>query len=139
MSAPLLPFCSSNDPQLKQPFVVLAIEDNPDSLLLLNYALEMFGCTFLGEVDGKSGLAAAKRHQPDLILLDVILPDCNGIDLMQQLRQDPQTCHIPVIAVTALASADDRQELLAEGFTGYLSKPYMIDDLEAAVRRYAGG
>ena len=71
----------------------------------------------------------------DLILLDVMLPDLNGNEVVLHLKHNPTTENIPVIAVTALASEEDRDRLLAAGCSGYLSKPYMIEDLEAIVCR----
>jgi CheY-like chemotaxis protein len=116
--------------------LVLAIDDDDDNLFLLSYALELLDCEFVGKTDGQSALTFVKERQPDLILLDVILPDMHGIDLIQQLKHDAGTRHIPVIAVTGLAAPEDRTELLSQGFSAYLSKPYMVDELEALVRYY---
>lgn len=120
---------------VRQP-LVLVIDDDDDNLLLMKYALEMFNCVFLGRTDGLDALPLAQTCQPALILLDIVLPQFSGIDLLQQLKQNEQTRHIPTIAVTALARTEDRQELLEAGFDDYISKPFLIDDLEVLVQTY---
>ena len=118
----------------KQPRI-LAVDDNEDNLLLLSEVLNAFDCSLLTATSGQIALTIAQAYNPDLILLDVMLPDLNGIEVVLQLKHNPTTKNIPVIAVTALASEEDRDRLLAVGCSGYLSKPYMIEDLEAIVRR----
>ncbi len=116
--------------------LVLAVEDNEDNLLLLNYALDSFGCRFISQQDGTDVLLIAKEHQPDLILLDVLMPNQSGIDIVKLVKQDPSTCHIPVIAVTALAGEDQRVSLIRAGFDDYICKPYMLEELEAMIHSY---
>jgi CheY-like chemotaxis protein len=116
--------------------LILAVEDNEDNLLLMNYALDSFGCRFISQQDGSCVLLIAKEHQPDLILLDVLMPHQSGIDVVKLLKQDPCTCHIPVIAVTALAGEEERAKLIMAGFDDYICKPYMIEDLEMMIRSY---
>jgi len=118
----------------KQPRI-LAVDDNEDNLLLLSEVLNVFDCSLLTATSGQVALIIAQAYNPDLILLDVMLPDLNGIEVVRHLKHNPTTENIPVIAVTALASEEDRDCLLAAGCSGYLSKPYMIEDLEAIVRR----
>lgn len=132
----MLPYCRDELQGIEHP-LVLAIDDDDDNLLLISYALEMFGCQFVSESDSQLAVSLAREHQPDLILLDILLPHLSGIDIIHSLKQDSHTCHIPVVAVTALASEDNRQQLLSEGFVGYISKPYMLEDLEAIIRRYS--
>lgn len=121
----------------RQP-LILVVEDNDDNLLLMSYALESLGCKLICQTDSKTTVLVAKEYQPDLILLDILLPDINGIDLVYDLKQEPLTQKITAIAVTALASAEDRDRILGAGFDDYISKPYMIEDLEAMIRRYLG-
>ena len=116
--------------------LILAVDDDEDNLLLLAYCLEPLGCSLLTAVDGMMALSLARSYQPDLILLDVLMPFMNGIEVVSQLRKDTKTKAIPVIAVTALAIAEDRERLLRVGFNDYISKPYMLEDIEAVVRRY---
>lgn len=116
--------------------VILAVEDNEDNLLLIVHALEVFPCQVLTAIDGTSALTIAQTHQPDLILADIMLPTLDGFELIDQLQKIPETQAIPIIAITAMARLEDRDRILAAGFVDYLSKPYMLDDLQAIVRRY---
>lgn len=122
--------------QNSQPPLILAVEDNEDNLLLLSYTLESLGCKLIRQNDGLTTLLVAKEYQPDIILLDILLPGLSGMDIVRSLKQEPLTSHIVVIAVTALASTEDRERILSAGFNDYISKPYMIEDLEAVVSRY---
>jgi CheY-like chemotaxis protein len=116
--------------------LILAVEDNEDNLLLMNYALDSFGCRFISQQNGSCVLLIAKEHQPDVILLDVLMPHQSGIDIVKLLKQDPSTCRIPVIAVTALAGEEERAKLIMAGFDDYICKPYMIEDLEMMIHSY---
>lgn len=119
----------------KQP-LVLAVDDDEDSLLLLTEVLRPIRCSFITATHGEAALLIAQVHQPKLILLDIMLPDLNGAEVLQRLRQNPQTRKIPVIAVTALASVEDRKSLIVGGCDDYISKPYMLEDLEAVIHRH---
>lgn len=119
----------------KQP-LVLAVDDDEDSLLLLTEILRPMRCSFITATHGEAALLIAQAHQPKLILLDVMLPDLNGAEVVQRLRQNPQTRKIPVIAVTALAGAEDRKSLIVGGCDDYITKPYMLEDLEAIIYRH---
>ncbi|NWF60143.1 MAG: response regulator [Fischerella sp.] len=121
-----------------QPPLILAVEDNDDNLLLMSYTLESLGCRLICQTDSSTTVLVAKEYQPDLILLDILLPSINGIDVMRYLKQEPLTRNITVVAVTALASTEDRERILDAGFDDYISKPYMIEDLEAIIYRYVG-
>lgn len=119
-----------------EPPLILAVEDNEDNLLLLSYTLESLGCRHICQKDSLTTVLVAKEYQPDLILLDILLPGLSGIDLIRSLKQEPLTTEIAAIAVTALASREDKEQILNAGFNDYISKPYMIEDLEAMVCRY---
>ncbi|WP_242056867.1 response regulator [Planktothrix sp. FACHB-1355] len=116
--------------------LVLAVDDNEDNLILISFTLELVGCAFLTADTGETAIALAQSHQPDLILLDIMLPDLNGIEIVTRLRQDPRTKKIPIVAVTALARAEDRANIIAAGCNDYITKPYVVDDLEVILRRY---
>lgn len=116
--------------------VVLAVDDDEDNLLLLAYFLEPLNCSIITAVDGHTAFEKARTEQPSLILLDIMLPDLDGLQIVRQLREDPKTRMIPVIAVTALARPEDRDRILTAGCNDYISKPYLIDDLEALIDRY---
>lgn len=126
----------SCEPSFSLQPLILGVEDDEDNLLLLSYAIESFGCQFVGQSNSQSAFAAAKAYQPDLILLDILMPNLDGIQLLQRFRQDQLTRQIPVIAVTAMARVEDRQMLLQAGFTDYISKPYMLEDLELLIHQH---
>jgi len=102
---------------------VLVIEDNPAYLELMVYLLKAFGHTPLTTRDGRSGLEAARRERPDLVLCDIQLPDMDGYEIVRQIRADPALSGLPLVAVTALAMVGDRAKALAAGFQGYIAKP----------------
>ncbi|SRR5579883_43173 len=112
---------------------ILAVDDDEDNLLLLLQALERFDRSLLAASDGATALMLAKTFQPTLILLDIVLPDISGFDVLRHLKQNSKTAAIPVIAVTALAKAEDRQQLIQSGCHDCISKPYLLEDLEQAV------
>ncbi|MBE9163648.1 MULTISPECIES: response regulator [Microcoleaceae] len=114
--------------------LVLAVDDNHDNLELLTQILDLFGCEFVGAVDGYSALATAADRLPDLIVLDICLPDLDGIELIKRIKQNPDLIDVPIVAVTALAKAEDRDRILEAGCTAYLSKPFNIKDLETIIR-----
>lgn len=126
---------SGQSPVMNEP-VILAVDDDEDNLLLLTEVIEPLTSSFITASCGQMALLLAESCQPDLILLDVMLPDFNGIEVVRRLRHNPQTRKIPVIAVTALARAEDRERISQAGFNDYISKPYMLDDLEALIDHY---
>ena len=101
---------------------VLIVEDNPDNMITLK-ALLVDRCAVLEAENGQTGLNMAKKHLPDLILLDIALPEMNGIDVLKEFRKDVALKNIPVIAVTANAMKGDKEEFISVGFNGYISKP----------------
>lgn len=115
---------------------VLAVDDDEDNLLLVTYALEPLNCSIITAGDSQTALEKAQQHQPDLILLDILLFRSNGLDFLHQLRKDPKTMNIPVVAVTAMARPEDKERILLAGCNDYISKPYMLEDMEAIVCRY---
>lgn len=115
---------------------VLAVDDDSDNLLLLSYVLEGFDCTILSESDGHKALRLAQQMKPHLIVLDILLPGLSGVEVLRYLKASSNTCSIPIIAVTALARSQDKDKLLAAGFSGYVSKPYFLGDIEKVIGRY---
>lgn len=130
---------SGNDCQDNIQPIVLAVDDNEDNLVLLNQVLMILGYSFISCRDGHSAILLAQNYQPDLILLDIMLPDLDGLEVVRQLKQDPQTSQIPIVAVTAMARPEDRERILAAGCVDYIKKPYIIDDLEITIRRFLVG
>ena len=102
--------------------VVLVVEDNPDNLITVRSILaDKF--TVLEAMNGKSGLEMTLEHKPHLILMDIALPDIDGIQTFQAIRKNPEMGQIPIIALTASAMIQDREAILAHGFDAYISKP----------------
>lgn len=116
--------------------IVLAVDDDEDNLLLMTYTLEPLDCSVITAVDGDTALEKARTYQPDLILLDIMLYPTNGMEIVAKLKQDPKTRSIPVVAVTALARSEDKDRILEAGCDDYISKPYMLEDIEALIHRY---
>jgi two-component system cell cycle response regulator DivK len=111
------------------------IEDNEMNLRLVSLILETARHQVLSATDAASGLAVARAEHPDLVLMDVQLPGTDGITATAELKSDPSTAAIPVLAVTALAMKGDRERLLAAGCDGYVAKPYRARELLEAIER----
>lgn len=126
-------------PQKSQTFKVpciLAVEDNEDNLLVVSYVVEKFDCLLLEANDSQTALSLANFYLPDLIILDMVLPGFDGFYFMNQLKQNPLTASIPVIAVTGLVSPDSQEQIKRAGCVDYLSKPYMLKDLESRIAHH---
>ena len=102
---------------------VLIIEDNKANLELAEYLLKASGYTTLTARDGEEGVGVARKEHPDLIICDLQMPIMDGYGVVRELKKDSLLRPIPVIAVTALSMPGDRNNVLAAGFDGYLSKP----------------
>jgi len=116
--------------------LVLSVDDNRDNLDLLNQILAMLKCSFVSARDGQTALITAQQSQPDLILLDLMLPDMSGLEVIKKLKQDGQTMSIPIIAVSAMARVQDRDSALMCGCIDYIKKPYIIQELELIILPY---
>lgn len=114
---------------------ILIIEDNPANVELMAFLLAAYGHTPISAPDGARGVAAARAERPDLVACDVNLPGMNGFEVLAVLKAEPRLAGVPVLAVTALAMAGDREKVLAAGFDGYISKPIepesFVAELEA--------
>jgi two-component system, cell cycle response regulator DivK len=119
------------------PTRILIVEDNELSLKLLKDILEFQGYTIIFTDLGQIALELARKHEPDLILLDMQLPDMPGTAVARQLKNDEHTRAIPIIAVTAFAMSGDRERILESGCDDYISKPFNVLDVLALVERYA--
>ena len=105
---------------------VLVVEDNELNLKLLNDILEYHGYTVFTTRLGEPALELARQHRPDLILMDIQLPDISGMEATRRLKADEQTRAIPIIAVTAFAMSGDEAKVLASGCDAYVSKPFNV-------------
>jgi CheY-like chemotaxis protein len=86
--------------------------------------------------DGLAVLASVERERPRMILLDLMMPGLDGFQVTRQLKSDPATASIPIVAVSAMARPDDREAALAAGCDEFVRKPFELDDLEAVIRSY---
>jgi two-component system cell cycle response regulator DivK len=114
--------------------LILIVEDNEKNLKLVRDVLRHTGYQTIEAGTGEDGVRLAKERGPALILMDIQLPGIDGITALGQLRADPATRAIPVIAVTASAMTQDRKKIMAAGFDGYQSKPISVRPFLAAVR-----
>ena len=105
---------------------ILIVEDNEKNLKLVRDILLAIGYETLEARNAESGVALATTELPDLVLMDIGLPDVDGVTALGRLRADARTSSIRVVALTAYAMADDRERLLGAGFDGYLQKPINV-------------
>jgi two-component system cell cycle response regulator DivK len=106
---------------------------------LFRDVLSATGYRTLEATNGGEAVELATEHAPDLVLMDIQMPDVDGVEALRRLRADERTAAIPVLAVTAQAMQGDREHFLAEGFDGYLSKPLNVRELIGTVRQYCDG
>ena len=114
---------------------ILLVEDNEKNLKLLRDVLQANGYATLEAMSAGDGIALAISERPDLILMDIQLPDMNGAAALQRLRADAATAAIPVLAVTASVMQNERNTIVAAGFDGFLGKPFALRELLDLVRR----
>jgi two-component system cell cycle response regulator DivK len=112
---------------------ILIVEDNAANMTLAQYLLESVGHRVLSATDAEAGLALARAELPDLILMDIQLPGMDGLEATAQLKREPATQRIPVIALTALAMKGDEERILAAGCDGYIAKPMRYKEFLATV------
>ena len=113
---------------------ILVVDDDPHIRSVLCFALARDGFTTAEAGDGAAALAAISREAPDLILLDVMMPEMDGFEATRLIRQQPRWRKLPIIAVTAKAMKDDQQRCLQAGANDYLAKPIDLDRLFSLIR-----
>lgn len=113
---------------------ILLIEDDADLFALLQYNLEKEGFAFAGSQTGKGAVELCRREKPDLIILDIMLPDSDGLAICRAIRNHPELAHTPVIFLTARASETDRIVGLELGANDYIVKPFFVRELIARVK-----
>ena len=118
---------------------ILVVEDNEKNMKLFRDVLHAKGYRTLEATTGERALELATEHLPDLVLMDIQLPDVDGVDALARLRADERSAAIPVLALTAQAMSGDRERFLAVGFDGYISKPVNVVELLGVVRQHCDG
>ncbi len=118
---------------------IVLIEDDPDLYSLIQYNLEKAGFALAGSHTGKGALDLCRRERPDLIILDIMLPDSDGLDICRSIRAHPDLANIPVIFLTARASETDRIVGLELGANDYIVKPFFVRELIARIKIHFRG
>jgi two-component system cell cycle response regulator DivK len=117
---------------------ILYIEDNPDNRMLVRRVLEAEGYQVVEAEDGSEGIECLKSTIPDLVLMDINLPEMSGYEVTARLKQMPSTALVPVVAMTANVMKGDREKTLDAGCDGYISKPINIDTLPDEIAKFLG-
>ena len=117
---------------------VLIVEDNELNMKLFHDLLDAHGYSILQTKDGMEALDIAREHRPDLILMDIQLPEVSGLEVTKWLKGDPELQRIPVVAVTAFAMKGDEERIREGGCEAYLSKPISVGKFIETVRHFLG-
>lgn len=120
----------------QHPALILVVEDNPDQLRILTEMLRAAGYKVASSLGAEPGIRRAKTLKPDLILTDLAMPQVSGVQLIDQLRTDPETRHIPIVAVTAYVWDGIAQAAGNAGASGFIAKPYTRAQLIEQVEKY---
>ena len=115
---------------------ILVVEDNEKNMKLFRDVLEATGYRLLEATTGEQAVELAATHSPNLVLMDIQLPDIDGVEALGRLRGNERTASIPVVALTAQAMQDDRKRFLDAGFDGYISKPVDVVEFVKTVKEY---
>jgi two-component system cell cycle response regulator DivK len=115
---------------------ILYIEDNPENRLLVKRVLEAEGYKIIEAETGMGGLTKAEKIKPDLILMDINLPELDGYELTRRLKQMKHLIGVPVVAMTANVMKGDREKTLAAGCDGYIQKPIDVDQLPVQIAHF---
>lgn len=114
---------------------ILLVEDNPAAMDVMQKELEFLGYRVILATDGAEAVKAASAQSPDLIVMDILMPNMDGLEAVSKIRTDPKTKRIPILAATAKAMPGDREHCLASGCDDYLAKPFTHKELDAAVKK----
>lgn len=117
---------------------ILIVEDNELNMKLLNDVLEAHGYEIIASCRGGMALELARQHRPMLILMDIQLPDISGLEAARRLKDDMETCDIPIIAITAFAMAGDERKALTSGCDAYIAKPIRLREFLDTVEAFIG-
>jgi two-component system cell cycle response regulator DivK len=116
--------------------LVLIVDDNAQNRKLARDVLEFAGFRTLEATGGVEGVAMALEHGPDLVLMDIRMPDLSGVETLRLLREDPRTVGIPVVALTSSTMRGDEERFRADGFDGYMQKPISVSEFPDQVRAH---
>jgi len=116
--------------------LILIVDDNENNRKLARDVLEFAGFSTIEATGGVEGVALAIEHQPNLVLMDIRMPDLSGTEALKLLREDSRTADIPVVALTSSTMRGDQERFLAEGFDGYMQKPISVREFPDQVREF---
>jgi two-component system cell cycle response regulator DivK len=133
------PDAHTHGPADREDPLVLIVDDNEKNRKLARDLLRAAGFRTLEAGTGGEGIAIAREHLPDVILMDLQLPDMNGTDAVRSLRDGARTAQLPVLVLSAHRLESDSDWLLEAGFAGYIEKPIDVSGFADQVRRYCGG
>lgn len=117
---------------------ILIVEDNDKNMKLMRDILQFKGYQTLEAITGHDGIRMARLHQPDLILMDIQLPDITGIEALRLIREDATIAPMPVVAVSASVMADEQQKVAASGFDAFVIKPIDLKSFVGTIERFVG-
>jgi CheY-like chemotaxis protein len=115
---------------------ILVVEDNDKNRYLVTFLLRHEGFEVIEAVDGRQALEAAGRELPDLIVLDIQMPEMDGYETADRLKSNPRTRAIPIVGVSSFAMSGDREKALGFGFAGYLEKPITPEEFARRIRNF---
>jgi two-component system cell cycle response regulator DivK len=118
---------------------ILIVEDNEKNMKLVRDILRHHGHATIEAATGEEGVRLAGEHRPDLVLMDIQLPDIDGIAALRRMRADPALDAMPVIAVSASVMPDDQQKIVGSGFDAFVTKPIDLKQFRATVERFLAG
>ncbi len=115
---------------------ILIVEDNEQNMYLINFILQKNGYETIKAFNGEDGIGLAMEEKPDLIIMDIQLPDINGLEVTRRIRESKADGTTPIIAITSYAMSGDRDKALDAGCTGYIEKPINPDTIMAEIEKY---
>jgi CheY-like chemotaxis protein len=118
---------------------ILLVEDNENNRYLEGFLLEREGFTVVTAANGTEALEAATSESPDLIVMDIQMPEMDGYEVARKLKADPGLCRIPIVGVSSYAMAGDREKAIRAGFIGYIEKPINPETFGQEIRRFMSG
>jgi two-component system, cell cycle response regulator DivK len=116
--------------------LILIVDDNENNRKLARDVLEFAGFSTLEATGGIEAVALTQERRPDLVLMDIRMPDLNGTEALKLLREDSRTAEIPIVALTSSTMRGDEERFLREGFDGYLAKPISVREFPDQVRGF---
>ncbi|MGD1918933.1 MAG: PleD family two-component system response regulator [Pleurocapsa sp.] len=116
--------------------LVLIVDDNQDNLLFISCILDSLNIKFISADNSGAAISLAINEQPDLIFLDMVMPEIDGMEITRRLKQNSFTEKIPIVAVTGLTLPKHREAIERAGCNGYIGKPFLIEEVEAQITRF---